>query len=115
MRLCDPRAESVPESKVRVSLIGAGLPPPVPQFRVTAADGSFIARVDLAWPQWKFAIEYDGQEFHGQSIHLDHDRARWRALNNVGWRVYPITKRDLHDIPALMADIATELAKITSS
>ena len=114
MRLCDPRAESVPESKVRVSLVCGGFPLPVPQFRVTATDGSFIARVDLAWPQWKFAIEYDGQEFHGQSIHLDHDRSRTRALNNAGWRVYPVTKSDLHDIPALLADIARELAKVNT-
>lgn len=49
----DPRAESPPESRLRVAFGTAGLPTPVPQFSVIIA-GYFIARVDLAWPAWRF-------------------------------------------------------------
>lgn len=47
MRLCDPRAESVPESQVRVILADGGLPVPVPQYTVRDRNGLFVARVDL--------------------------------------------------------------------
>ncbi|MCW2683362.1 MAG: uncharacterized protein JWP33_1275, partial [Blastococcus sp.] len=49
--LVDPRAESSPESKVRVALVLAGLAP-VPQFHVLH-HGEFLAKVDFAWPDAK--------------------------------------------------------------
>jgi hypothetical protein len=52
--LCDGRSESPPESRLRLELTRARLPKPVPQWIVTWR-GSFVARVDLAWPQWRFA------------------------------------------------------------
>lgn len=55
----DGRSESPQESTARVSLIRAGLPVPVPQFEVFH-EGYFVARVDLAWPWAKLAVEYDG-------------------------------------------------------
>lgn len=64
VRLTDPRAESRPESKVRVHLVLAGLRP-VPQYWIE--DGSsWIARTDLAFPEQKVAVEYDGQWRDGQ-------------------------------------------------
>lgn len=48
--LADPRAESPRESLLRVRLVLAGLPPPVPQHVVHDGDGRFDARLDLAWP-----------------------------------------------------------------
>jgi hypothetical protein len=114
MRLCDPRAESMPESKVRVILIDDGLPVPVPQCTVRDEDGHFIARVDLAWPRWRFAIEYDGQ-WHGERIQLDEDRRRIRALNAAGWYVYPITRADLWDIPGLLAGVRAALGRVSGA
>jgi very-short-patch-repair endonuclease len=108
MRLCDPRAESVPESKVRVSLMLGGLPAPVPQFTVRYPDGSHLARVDLAWPRWRFAVEYDGL-WHGERNQLDRDRRRIRNLNAAGWYVYPVTRADLRDINRLVRDVAAAL------
>lgn len=113
MRLCDPRAESVPESKVRVAVITGGLPAAVPQFVVRDEDGYFVARVDLAWPRWKFAIEYDGL-WHAERIQLDEDRRRLRSLNAAGWHVYPVTRADMHDMSGLVADIAAALARVAS-
>jgi hypothetical protein len=49
VELVDPRAESRPESQVRVHLVLAGLRP-VPQYWIEDAGGR-IARVDLAFPR----------------------------------------------------------------
>jgi len=47
--LADLRAESPPESRVQVILTLARLVA-VPQYTVRDADGTFVARVDLAFP-----------------------------------------------------------------
>ena len=58
VELVDPRAESPPESRVRVALVLAGLSP-VPQFDVFDG-GEWLGRVDLAMPEAKIAVEYEG-------------------------------------------------------
>jgi very-short-patch-repair endonuclease len=101
--LCDRRAESPPESLVRVSLVLAGLPTPTPQYQVVVS-GRFIARVDLAWEAIKLALEYDGQ-WHADRDQLTRDRVRIRNLNAAGWYVYPVTRDDLRDLERLVATI----------
>ena len=101
--LCDFRAESPPESRVRLWLTLAGLPPPVPQHRVFS-DGEFVARVDLAWPALKLALEYDGR-WHADPGQLTRDRRRVRALNALGWYVYPVTSSDLSDPSRLIGQV----------
>src|SRR5262249_28164033 len=83
LRLADPRAESPPESIVRVAFALGRLPAPVPQY-VVMHDGFFVARVDLAWPRFRFAVQYDGQ-WHADRDQLTRDRRRTRALNAIGW------------------------------
>lgn len=104
LRLCDPRAESPPESRLRVSLVLAGLPVPIPQFQVIV-DGFFVARVDLAWPDLMLAVEYDGQ-WHADRDQLARDRERIRNLNAAGWYIYPVTRNDMRDIATLVTNIA---------
>jgi hypothetical protein len=110
--LCDPRAESPPESRVRLWLTLAGLPPPVPQYHVLDSFGEFVARVDLAWPRLRIAVEYDGR-WHADPGQLGRDRRRIRALNALGWYVYPVTAADLHNPPALVAALRTLLTQHT--
>lgn len=101
--MCDPRAESFPESTLRVELLLEGLPRLIPQWHVY--DGStFVARVDLAWPDVRLAVEYDGI-WHASREQLVRDRDRLRRLNAAGWRVFPVTAQDMYDIPALAAEL----------
>jgi very-short-patch-repair endonuclease len=89
---------------LRVQLVRAGLAAPVPQFTVLH-DGYFVARVDLAWPEYRFAIEYDGQ-WHADPGQLHRDRTRLRELTAAGWRVYHVTREDMRDIPRIVAEVA---------
>jgi very-short-patch-repair endonuclease len=73
-------AESPMESRIRMALHVAGLPPPVLQHPV----GPY--RLDMAYPELMVAVEYDGRE------HLDPDRAlrdlhRATYLGRRGWTV----------------------------
>jgi very-short-patch-repair endonuclease len=98
--LADERAESPQESRLRVLLLTSGLAA-VPQYVVRDADGRFIARVDLAFPEHRVAIEYDGA-WHGKPGQLAHDRRRLNALVAAGWTVLHVTATDLHEPQSLV-------------
>ncbi|MGY1821523.1 hypothetical protein [Geodermatophilus sp. SYSU D00079] len=110
--LADPRAESPQESRVRVLLALAGLPA-VPQFTVRDADGSFVARVDLAYPGQRVAVEYDGV-WHADRAQLTRDRRQLNALVAAGWTVLHVTAADLRDPEGLTARVRALLTARTS-
>jgi uncharacterized protein DUF559 len=103
--LIDPRAESPPESRVRVALELAGLAP-VPQFEVRE-DGA-LPRVDFAWPEAQLAVEYDSA-YHFEGTQISRDDARFERLTAAGWRVIRLTSADLHDLDAVVARIRAAL------
>jgi very-short-patch-repair endonuclease len=84
----DPRAESIPESELRVLLRLAGLSP-IPQF-VVHNGSTFVARVDLGFEEERVAVEYDGS-WHGDASQLGRDRQRLNLLQEAGWRVISVT------------------------
>ena len=90
----NPRAESPPESRLRLALREVGLVP-VPQFVVLDADGRFVARVDLALPEQRIALEHDGQAVHDRPDAFVADRRRQNALVAAGWTVLRFTAADL--------------------
>jgi very-short-patch-repair endonuclease len=106
--LADGRAESPQETRARVKLVLAGFPPPVPQFEVRV-DGQFVARLDLAWPEARVAVEYDGV-WHAGPRQLTLDRLRTNRLLDAGWRVYSLTAGDLKD-PVRFARFSAQLQK----
>lgn len=82
---------SVPEVRLHRWLVGAGLPAPVPQHRVVVAGSTYL--LDLAYPQWMVAIEYDGLEGHGGLGAFHRDRHRITELQLAGWLVVLVTAR----------------------
>lgn len=104
--LVDGRAESPQESRLRVALVREGLPRPEAQF-VVRHRGQFVARVDLAWPERRVAVEYDGV-WHADASQLRTDRARLNRLVDAGWLVLHVTARDLH-APERFATLASQL------
>jgi very-short-patch-repair endonuclease len=94
LALADPRAESPPETRLRLALCSAGLAP-VPQFVVLDAHGRFLARVDLAIPELRLALEHDGRAVHEQADVFTADRRRQNALVAAGWTVLRFTAADL--------------------
>lgn len=106
--LADGRAESPPESHLRVWLVLAGLPPPVPQHPVVMPDGKTY-RLDLAWPEYRVAIEYDGH-WHGAPEQLHADRRRLNQLVGAGWIVLHVTSQRLYrDFEGVLREASTAL------
>lgn len=93
--LADPGAESPQESRLRVRLVLAGLPRPETQY-VVSDRGRFVARLDLAWPEVKVAVEYDGL-WHGDPGQFHLDRRRLNRLLGNDWIVLHVTAQRLRD------------------
>lgn len=93
--LSDAGAESLPESRLRVRIVKAGLPRPITQ-HVIDRDGRFIARVDLAWPDLKVAVEYDGL-WHRDPAQFHRDRQRLNKILGDDWIVLHVTSKRMRD------------------
>ena len=96
--LADPLAESVMETRLRIVLVGGGLPRPVSQFPVRTAGGILVARVDLAYPQARLALEYDGSH-HFDGEFSRRDRHRDLALDELDWQTMRFTGDDVLRTP----------------
>ena len=106
--LADGRAQSPPESRLRVHLVLAGLPAPVPQFPVTVR-GGLILHPDLAFPRYLVAVEYDGA-WHAATDQLHRDRRRLNQLAASGWIVLHVTSdRMRRDLPSVISEIREAL------
>jgi hypothetical protein len=93
--LADGRAESPPESVLRLYWIQVNLPTPEPQLVVLTIDGDFVARLDLGNEPTRYAAEYDGAEWHSTPEQLAHDRRRRADADGEGWTVTPFRKDDV--------------------
>ncbi len=91
--LSDPRAESPPESELRIVLAAAGIATE-PQLEVFSRKGRFLARLDLGDKKFKVAVEYDGR-WHETPKQRAHDRKRRRRVEAEGWRFVIVTADDL--------------------
>jgi hypothetical protein len=106
LELVDPRAESPPESRVRVALVLAGLAP-VPQYEVRSGD-ELLGRVDLALPEARIAIEYEGA-YHFEDAQIVRDDARFARMEEAGWTVIRVSAADLRDLDGVVARVLSAL------
>jgi hypothetical protein len=93
--LADGRAESPPESVLRLRWIEVLVFRPTPQFEVWDG-GQFLARLDLASEELRWAAEYDGDEWHSSPEQRTHDRARRELCEQrANWLITPFRKENL--------------------
>ena len=69
-----------------------------------------MARVDVAWPDRRFAVEYDGA-WHGAPEQLPEDRRRINRIAAGDRRLHFVTKRDVRRPDELLAELAAALAR----
>jgi very-short-patch-repair endonuclease len=107
--LADRRAESPMESVLRWLLVEAGIPRPVIQHVVHDASGRFIARADLAWPDKKVIVEFDGDLHRDRGIFVK-DLRRQNALIAEGWTILRFSSADVLGRPEeVIAEISRAL------
>lgn len=112
LELVDPAAESPAESALRVLLVTAGLPRPAVNHRVLDGD-VFVARVDLAWPDLRVGVEYDGAH-HDDPSRVAADRRRLNMLKALGWTVLVVDRHQMRrpdDVVHLVATVLRQAAR----
>ena len=110
----DARAANVWEAKVLRAIRTFGLPEPQLNHRVRV--GGRVRYLDLAWPEAKVAIEFDGFVPHSTRRVFDDDRSRQNDLVADGWTVFRVTATMLRDPVATFEPIAAAvLAKAARS
>lgn len=77
------------------------LPAPVLQHRVRLPDGR-EARPDLAWPEHRVGVEYDGEEHRRSGRHAD-DLDRDAGFDDLDWDVTRVTGRQIYRAPDTLA------------
>lgn len=104
----DGGAQSPPESRIRVRLRLAGLPVPTAQLAVRVAGGA-VLHPDLAWAEYKVALEYDGL-WHATAEQFQRDRRRLNLLVAEGWLVLHVTNERLSkDFPGVVREMKAAL------
>ncbi|WP_458317200.1 hypothetical protein [Mycolicibacterium brisbanense] len=91
--LVDPGAESPRETWLRLLVVHAGYPPPETQYPIYNEFGVLIGEVDMAWPDMKIALEYEGRD-HLDPDQLRKDILRVEEMTRTGWIVIRVTCRD---------------------
>jgi hypothetical protein len=94
LALVDAGAESPQETLARLALIDAGLPAPQTQVRVFDEYGQIVARLDMAYADFKVGIEYDGPQHWTDSRVRQRDIDKQFVLTELGWLIIRVS-RDL--------------------
>jgi len=95
------------EAKVLRIVNDLGLPRPEVNYRVRV--GGRVRYLDLAWPDAKVAVEFDGFVPHSTRRVFDDDRARQNDLVADGWNVFRVTASMLRDAMRTFTPIATAI------
>ncbi|MGE2834021.1 hypothetical protein [Mycobacterium sp. SMC-4] len=91
--LVDGGAASPRESLIRLWLCDCGFPRP--QTQIPVLDGSRpVAFLDMGWPQYQVAVEYDGDHHRKNRQQYVKDIARVRMLEELGWIVIRVIAED---------------------
>jgi hypothetical protein len=107
--LASAGAESPQESRLRLMVVEAGFPIPVVQHPILTLSGELLYRLDLAWPELRIALEYDGYEAHEGRAARDAERDR--RLAGRGWRVIRVRKQHLANPAGFLADLREVFAE----
>jgi Protein of unknown function (DUF559) len=91
LALVDGGAESPQESRVRLLLVAAGLPPPETQIEFSDEFGLVRIRVDMGWREWRVAVEYDGVQHWSDRYQRSWDIDRIAMLEAMGWVVVRVS------------------------
>lgn len=96
-------SESPEETRLRLLLTRAGLPEPDLNVELRDATGSFVARLDTAYPQYRVAPEYDGRQ-HASEGQFAKDADRWDAIRRQGWEHVRILSHHMRPDPRVAVD-----------
>lgn len=114
VRLVREGAQSILETRGRHMCWGQHLPEPVLQFEVRDAFGALIGITDMAWPEYKLLLEFDGRVKYERFLRAGETAAdavirekirEDRLREATGWLMIRLTWADLYRPEATAARI----------
>lgn len=90
LELCRVGADSAPETRLRLAIGRLALPEPVLRYVVLDPTGWELAWPDIAFPDLKVAVNYDGRH-HLQERQRESDIRRDESLAAIGWTSVTVT------------------------
>lgn len=102
--LVRPGVDSPMETRLRLLLVLAGIPEPNVNVVLRAEDGSWQRRFDLAYPELKLIVEYDGRHHAEDARQWNADIYRREELERLGWRVLTVTAEGIYQEPGRTLD-----------
>ncbi|PZE74734.1 endonuclease domain-containing protein [Curtobacterium sp. MCBD17_019] len=95
-------SESPMETLIRLVIVDAGFPEPQLNTDVHSPAGRFLGRVDLAYPDLRIGVEYDGEHHRTDRATWQHDATRSNGFVSAGWLILHVTARDVADPTAFL-------------
>ncbi|MDX1878434.1 hypothetical protein SBE55_11455 [Mycolicibacterium sp. 141076] len=92
--LVDGGAASLPESRLRLLYIDAGLPRPTTQIPILDEWGRVVRTVDMGWEAFQVVAEYDGGQHQTDRAQYVKDLRVLPKLARLGWDVMRVIKED---------------------
>ncbi len=108
LEFVEPLTESPMETRLRMLLVDAGLPRPNPQYEVRNRLDDFVGRLDLAYPEVRLGVEYDGADHWKQRREDDRRRAAIRACD---WEVCVFSADDVFVTPDATVSFVRQLLR----
>ena len=108
--LLSDRAESPPESILRVILVQGGLPEPTINHELVMTDDGGHLRPDFVFAERRVILEYQG-DYHRTREQWRKDMTRRSRLEAAGWRVVELNWDDLHDPDELVRRVSALLSQ----
>ncbi len=98
LELARTGAASPPETQIRLILHRAGMPEPELDYDVYSPAGRFLGCSELAYPEWKVAMEYES-DGHLTRAQLQRDIDKYQAYAEAGWVVVRLTSAHVYIAP----------------
>lgn len=96
--------DSPMETRVRLLLVFAGIPEPRVNLTIRDVLGDPIRRYDLAWPEVKVIVEYDGRHHVERIEQWESDLERREQIDDEDWRILVVVSSGVFKDPAATVD-----------
>lgn len=110
----EPLAASPMETRLRLRVVGGGLPRPEAQIEVMDEYGRFVGRVDMGYRAYRVGLEYEG-DHHRQRPVFRKDIRRGNALQEAGWTIIRVTADDIREPSVLLRQLRKLLGEENSA
>jgi len=100
---------SARETRLRLRLVRAGLPEPDVAWVLRDRHGAFVAELDLSYPRYRVAVEYDGRVHAEDAAQFRRDADRWDRIRAEGFDLVRILNHHMQ------GDAAVAVAKVADA